>query len=75
MKRRTATKTVKRLRKLRRDREWTQRYLGGLVGVEGATISLYESGDARPSLDVAEDLAKVFGCSIEELFEPVEIPA
>lgn len=75
MKRKPPTKRVPRLRKLRRDREWSQRYLGRLVGVEGATISLYENGDANPSLDVARDLARVFGCSIEELFEAVEIPA
>lgn len=75
MKRKVNTRTVTRLRKLRRDREWTQAYVGGLVGVEGATISMYESGDVTPSVPVLLKLAKAFDCPAEELLESVEIPA
>lgn len=75
MKRKVITKTVPLIRKLRRDREWSQKYLGSLVGVEGASISLYETGEAKPSYDVAKDLAKHLGCSAEDLLNPVEIPA
>lgn len=75
MKRKSPTRTVTRLRKLRRDREWTQRYLGARVGVEGAAICQYETGVARPSPAVAGKLERLLGCPVDELLQPVEVPA
>ena len=75
MKRKPTNKTVTRLRKLRRDREWSQRYLGARVGVEGAAICQYETGVARPSPKVADKLSRALDCPVEALLDPVEIPA
>jgi putative transcriptional regulator len=63
-----------RLRKMRRDREMTQAQLGRRVGLDTATICRIENETRTPSLTVARDLASVFGVSIEELFDHVELP-
>ena len=43
--------------------------LARLVGVRRETIGHLERGTYTPSLKLAWDIAKVFGTSIEELFE------
>lgn len=52
----------------------TQKELGLRVGLDKSMICLIENGDRQPSLEKARDLAHVFGVSIEELFEQVEVP-
>lgn len=69
------TRRVLLLRKLRRDREMTQRELGKLVGLHPAMISLIEKGERDPSLNKARGIAAVFKKPIEELFSYVEVPA
>ena len=68
-------RTVLRLRQLRRAREMSQAALGRRVGLKTTMISQIESGDRKPSLDKAGEIATALGVSIEELFERVEIPA
>lgn len=43
--------------------------LAKLVGVRRETIGNLEIGRYNPSLKLAMDIAKVFGCTVEELFE------
>jgi transcriptional regulator with XRE-family HTH domain len=64
-----------RLRKLRREREWTLADVGKRVGLDAPMICLIEQRKRRPSLEKAFALAHVFGVSIEELFADVDIPA
>ena len=52
----------------RKARGLTQQALGNLVGVSRQTIISLENGRYNPSLLLAHELAKVFGCTIEELF-------
>ncbi len=66
---------VIRLRRLRRDREWTQRQLAELVGISQGMINLIEHGQREPSLNTARNLAAVFNESIERILEYVEVPA
>jgi putative transcriptional regulator len=66
---------VLRLRQLRREREMTQAQLAERIGVGTSFISEIESGEVKPSLDNALALAKVFNCTVDELFEYVEVPA
>ena len=47
----------------------SQADLARLVGVRRETIGHLERGTYTPSLKLAWDIAKVFGTSIEELFE------
>jgi len=46
-----------------------QEELAKLVGVRRETIGNLESGRYNPSLKLAMDIAKVFDCSVEDLFE------
>ncbi len=52
----------------RKARGLTQQALGSLVGVSRQTIISLENGRYNPSLLLAHELAKVFDCTIEELF-------
>ncbi|HZN15669.1 MAG TPA: helix-turn-helix transcriptional regulator [Acidimicrobiales bacterium] len=59
-----------RIRELRGDRGWTQADLAMQLEVSRQTINALEAGRWDPSLSLAFSLARVFGLSIEELFEP-----
>lgn len=56
------------IRKLRTEREWTQQYLGGLVGTSRQAIIAIENGKFDPSLPLAMRLARAFDRTIEEIF-------
>ncbi len=49
-----------------------QEELASLVGVRRETIGNLEKGKYNPSLVLAWNIAKVFNCSIEEIFEVLE---
>lgn len=49
-----------------------QQEMGRLVGVSRQTISQIERGDYSPSVTLALKLAKVFGASVEDIFDYVE---
>lgn len=53
----------------------TQGELARRVGLTKSFISEIESGNAKPSLTKAGELAAEFGVSIEEAFSLVEVPA
>lgn len=46
-----------------------QSQLGQMVGVSRQTISQIERGDYSPSVVLALKIAKVFGASVEEVFD------
>ena len=57
----------KNLQKVREDKGMTQVKLAMEAEVSQQSITYYESGTRVPSLDVAQRLAKVLGCSIDYL--------
>ena len=57
----------------RRVQNITQGDLADRVGVRRETIVRLERGQYNPSLKLAYDISMVFGVSIEELFQFVEI--
>ncbi|MPN03728.1 hypothetical protein SDC9_150960 [bioreactor metagenome] len=57
-----------RMREYRAKRNITQEELAALVGVRRETIVNLERGRYNPSLKLAMDIAKVFSCTVEELF-------
>ena len=61
-----------RLRVLRAERDWSQAELGGRLGVSRHAIIAIESGKHEPSLPLAFKIARVFGQSIEEIFDDGE---
>ena len=59
-----------RLRELREARGWSQQELGERLGVSRQTIISIEKSKYDPSLPLAFAIARVFGSSIEQIFEP-----
>lgn len=49
--------------------EMTQQELAGRVGVTRQTILAIERGNYNPSVELALRLARVFGTSVESLFQ------
>jgi putative transcriptional regulator len=64
-----------RIRTLRFDhREMTQQELADRVGVTRQTVNAIEGGKYFPSLEVAFQIARVFGRPLEEVFQFVGGP-
>ena len=57
------------LRNLRTTRGWSQAELGTRVGVSRQAIIAIELEHFDPSLPLAFKLARVFGCTIEDIFD------
>ena len=57
-----------RLKELRAARNMKQGELADLVGVRRETIIRLEKGQYNPSLKLAIDIARIFGCTVEEVF-------
>ena len=58
-----------RLKVLRAERDWTQAQLAEAVDVSRQTVNAIEKGKFDPSLPLAFRFARLFGTSIEEIFE------
>ena len=55
------------LRKLRHNRNLTQKELGSMVGLSKAVVSKYENSMGYPTFDVLVRIAKYFGVSTDYL--------
>ena len=56
-----------RIREVRRSKEITQIELARQVGVAQASLSEWESGKTKPTLDSFIKLGKALGCSLDYL--------
>lgn len=63
---------ITKIHELRRARKMSQSELAEAVGVRRETLSHLENGKYVPSLKLAMDVAKVFGKTVEEVFEFIE---
>lgn len=61
-----------RLKVLRAEREWTQARLAEELEVSRQTINAIEKGKFDPSLPLAFKAARLFGLTIEEIFQDEE---
>lgn len=59
-----------RLRVLRAEHDWSQADLAGRLDVSRQTVNAIETGKYDPSLPLAFRIARLFGRSIESVFEP-----
>jgi len=57
------------LKALRTERGWSQAVLGDHLDVSRQTINSIEAGRYDPSLPLAFKIARLFGRSIEDVFE------
>ena len=58
-----------RLRVLRAERQWSQAELGERLDVSRQAVNAIETGKYDPSLPLAFKIARLFGMSIEEIFD------
>jgi transcriptional regulator with XRE-family HTH domain len=58
---------MSRLKELREERNWTQKYIGSVLNVKNAAISKYETGRAALTEDTIILLAKLFNVSSDYL--------
>lgn len=61
-----------RLKVLRAERDWTQADLADRLEVSRQTINAIEKGKYDPSLPLAFRISRLFGMSIEQIFDPEE---
>ncbi len=60
---------INQIKKFREERAWSQQELAERAGLSRAGVSAIETGKLVPSTVAALALAKVFGCSVEDLFK------
>jgi putative transcriptional regulator len=58
-----------RLKVLRAERDWSQADLASRLEVSRQSVNAIETGKFDPSLPLAFKLARLFGLTIEEIFE------
>lgn len=58
-----------RLKVLRADRDWSQAELGERLDVSRQSVNALEKGRYDPSLPLAFKIARLFGLTIEEIFQ------
>ena len=58
-----------RLKVLRAERDWTQAQLANQLDVSRQTVNALETGKFDPSLPLAFRASRLFGLSIEEIFQ------
>jgi putative transcriptional regulator len=58
------------LRVVRAERSWSQADVAERLGVSRQTVNAIETGKYDPSLPLAFAIARLFGRSIEAVFEP-----
>ena len=58
-----------RLKVLRAERDWTQANQASELDVSRQTINAIEKGKFDPSLPLAFKIARLFGLSIEDIFQ------
>lgn len=57
------------IQKLRERAKFTQKNLAEKLGVGQSTVAMWESGAQMPRADKLPEIAKILGCTIDELFE------
>ena len=60
------------LERLRRKHGFTQADVGKSLGVQQSTVAMWENGQNMPRADKLPLLAKLYGCSIDDLFKTSE---
>ena len=60
-----------KIKQKRESKNLTQAELGEMLNVNRSTVAMWETGDAFPRSDKLPILAKIFGCTIDDLFDEI----
>ena len=58
-----------RIRVLRAERDWSQAEVADRLGIARQTVVALEAGKYAPSLPLAFKISKLFGKTVEEIFD------
>ena len=61
-----------RIRQLRKDRAWTQKYLGEQLGISASTVGMYEQGRREPDHKTTLAYCDIFGVTADYLLKEEE---
>lgn len=56
-----------RIKELRESKGMTQEVLANKLSVKRTTVSMWESGESMPRADKLAPLARLLGCTVDEL--------
>lgn len=59
---------MNKIKQLRENANLTQQQLSENLNVDRSTVAKWETGEAMPRADKLPELAKIFGCSIDDLY-------
>ena len=59
---------ISKFKELRKGKGLTQSGLAKLLGVEQATVAMWEVGTNNPTADKLPKIAEILGCTIDDLF-------
>jgi len=57
------------IKDLREKSGLTQKQLGNLLGLGQSAVSMWEAGERMPRADMLPELARILGCTIDDLFD------
>lgn len=58
-----------RIEEMRKHLKLTQKDVADKIGVSQACVAMWETGEAMPRADKLPELAKILGCSIDDLYK------
>lgn len=64
---------MSKLKEIRTKKKISQEMLAYNVGVTVRYIAFLESGDRKPSIDVAFKIAKVLNSTVDDIFHPASV--
>lgn len=56
---------MERIAELRKEKNYSQKYLAFKLGISQKTVSGYENGHNRPNIDILIKMSEIFGTSID----------
>lgn len=57
------------LKRIRMQKNMTQVELAEMLGISRTAVSMWETGNALPRAEILKRLAKILGCTIDELLK------
>ena len=57
------------IKEMRTNKGLSQREFGSKLGVDRSTVTKWETGKASPRADMLPRIAKLFGCTVGDLFK------
>lgn len=64
----------RRIKDLREDNDWTQKYVADLLHISRSTYSAYENGANAPPIEVLISLSSIYNTSVDYILGLIDNP-